>query len=76
MPGLELLIGKPINQFAEDGLPTIKDVLRFYAQFWGVRASESNKEKLVAEELINFYQRRNIPVLSEKTIKNRISYSV
>lgn len=76
MPGLELLIGKPINQFAEDGLPTIKDVLRFYAQFWGVRVSESNKEKLVAEALINFYQRRNIPVLNEKTIKNRISNKI
>lgn len=72
MSALVSLIGEPISKFPENHLPTVKDVLRFYAQYWGVRASDSQKQKLVADELMKLYQQKRIPVLSEKTIKNKI----
>lgn len=50
----------------------LEDVLCFYSQHWKSHGSESQKQKLVAQELIKVYDRNNIPVLSEKGIKNKI----
>lgn len=72
MSGLEYLIENPIGQFPENRLPTISDVLRFYAQFWRMHGSDSTKENIVAEELIKLYRGKNITVFNVKTIKNQI----
>lgn len=76
MSVFEYIIGEPIAQFPESRLPTLKHVLCFYAQYWGSRGSDSQKSKLVAQELIQLYRRENILVLSEKTIKDKISINV
>lgn len=76
MSGLEYIIGDTINEFPNNHLPTLKDVLCFYSQYWGAQGSDSLKEKLVARELIQVYQRQNIPTLNEKTIKDKIKKKV
>lgn len=76
MSGLEYLIGEPISHFLEDRLPTIQDVLCFYAQYWGVRKSDSSKENYVAEALVNFYKRKNILTFNVQSIKNKIKKTV
>lgn len=76
MSGLEYLIGDPIDAFPDNHLPTHGEVLCFYSQYWGVNASDSSKEKLVARELIQVYQERDIPVLNEKTVKDKIKKNV
>lgn len=76
MSSLEYLIGKPIVQFIENRLPTLKDVLCFYAQYWSSPGIDSSKAKVVARELIQFYQREGILVMSEKTIIDRISKKI
>lgn len=72
MSGLVYLIGEPITQFPGNRLPTVRHVLGFYAQYWGAPGSDSRKAKIVAQELIETYKREDIPVLSEKTIKDKI----
>lgn len=76
MSGLEYLIGETISCFPDNRLPTIKDVLCFYAQFWGMRESDSIKENFVADQLRKFYQQKNIPVADKKSIKHQISRNV
>lgn len=76
MSALVSLIGEPFSKFPETNLPTVKDVSRFYTQYWGVRASDSQKQKLVADELMKLYQQKGIPVFSEKTIKTKIGKNV
>lgn len=76
MSGLELIVTAPITKFSENRLPTLEDVLRFYAQFWRKRISDSMKEKLVAQELIKMYEQQSILVFNEKTIKNKINKNV
>lgn len=76
MSTLESLIGKPIRQFSEDRLPTVRDVLRFYAQYWGAQGSDSKKEKYVMDGLIQLYQQKGIFVLTEKAIKYKISKQI
>lgn len=73
MSGLEYIIGAPISRFPENRLPTIRDMLCFYSQYWGMHGSDSIKESRVAEELIKLYQRKNIVILDKKTIKNQIN---
>lgn len=69
-----LLGGKPINRFPNE--PTHRDVLLFYSRFWNTTGSDSSKERNVAQELIRVYGERNIQVLNELTIKNKIKRSV
>lgn len=76
MPGLEYLIGDPITEFPENGLPTLRNVLCYYSQYWGSKGSDSLKEKMVARELIQIYQRQNLPVLNEKTVKDKVKKNV
>lgn len=76
MSGLEFIVTTPMTKFYENRLPTLEDVLRFYAQFWGKRMSDSKKEKFVAQELIKLYEQQSILVFSEKTIKNKINKNV
>lgn len=77
---LAILGGNPINQFTFGRYPTVRDVLRFYMQFWKLRGSESRKEKLVATALIEFYnnspQRSTDRLINEQTIKNRLARHV
>lgn len=68
--------GAPIEQFNNNFLPTLQDVLRFYSNFWRVQCSDSTKEKLVTDALIRVYESNNIPVLSELTIKKKINKHV
>lgn len=77
MSGLEnLLGGTPIAQLPNNLLPTLRHVLLLYSNFWKKEGSDSLKEKIVAQELIRVYERLNIPVLSELTIKNKIKRSI
>lgn len=76
MSGLEYILGSPISRFSDDQLPTIKDVLRFYSSNWGKKVSDSTKEAYVAKELIKVYQEAGLPVLNEKSIKDRIKKHV
>lgn len=76
MSALEIFLGPSITEFASDRFPTLRDVLCFYSQHWNSHGSESQKQKLVAQELIKVYNRNNIPVLSEKGIKNKIKRNV
>lgn len=71
-----VLGGPPINQFNNNALPTLQDVLRFYSQYWGKEGSDSTKEKSVAQALLRFYQDANIPTISELTIKQKIKKSI
>lgn len=73
---LETLLGPPISEFSNDHLPTLRDVLQFYSQYWGSHGSESQRENLVAKGLIKVYNRSNIPVLSEKGVRNKIHRNV
>lgn len=73
MSGLEYILGDPINEFPEDRPPTLREVLCFYSQFWKIRGSDSMRGKLVAQEIIRVYQRENIQLLNEKSIKNKIN---
>lgn len=76
MSGLEYILGSPIDQFPDNQLPTVKDVLRFYSNNWGKRVSDSTKEAYVAKELIKVYQEAGLPVINEKSIKDRIKRHV
>lgn len=76
MSGLVYLIGEPITQFSGNRLPTVRNVLCFYGQYWGAPGSDSRKAKIVARGLIEIYEREDIPVLSEKTIKDKITVCV
>lgn len=76
MSGPEYILGSPIDRFPENQLPTIKDVLRFYSSNWGKKASDSTKEAIVAKELIKVYQEVGLPVINEKSIKDRIKRHV
>lgn len=67
-----ILGGGPINSFQCAGLPTLREVMRFYIQFWNMRGSESNRSKRVAIELLKFYNDRNIPTISERGIMNKV----
>lgn len=73
MTSFEILLGgSPIVNFASERLPTVRDVLRFYTQYWKMKGSESKREDLVARELICFYRNRNIVIMSQKGIMNKI----
>lgn len=76
MSGLVYLIGEPITQFSGNRLPTVRNVFCFYGQYWGAPGSDSRKAKIVARGLIEIYEREDIPVLSEKTIKDKITVCV
>lgn len=67
-----ILGGGPITDFRVEHFPTIRDVLRFYLQFWKMRGSESKREKKVAQALISFYNDRNTNTISLQGIKNKI----
>lgn len=67
-----ILGGGPIRQFSDDSLPTVRDVLRYYMQFWKLKGSESKREKIVARDLIDFYKHRNINIMSEPGIKYKV----
>lgn len=73
---LKYLLGDPIEQFDGDFPPTLRDVLRFYSKFWGKPGSDSYKEKIVAQALMQVYQQANIPILNELTIKKKIKRSI
>lgn len=64
MSGLGYFLGPPLIEFPDNRLPTLKDVLRFYANFWGQQANDSTKETLVAQEIIKVYRRRNMPIVN------------
>lgn len=78
MQGFEYLLGDAINEFPRNRLPTLGEVLRFYSQYWGMKGSESLREKLVADELLRVYKSENseLAMLSEKAIKNKINKNV
>lgn len=76
MSGLEYILGSPIDRFPDNQLPTIKDVLRFYSINWRKKVSDSKKEAYVAKELIKVYQEAGLPVINEKSIKDRIKKHV
>lgn len=68
----EFLGGGPINSFQCAGLPTLRDVMRFYIQFWYMRGSETKRSRPVANELLKFYNDRSIPAMSERGIMNKV----
>lgn len=68
--------GGPIEQFCDNALPTLQDVLRFYINFWGGEGSDSSKESVVAQALMRAYERAEIPTLCELTIKKKINKSI
>lgn len=68
----EFLGGDPINSFQGAGLPTLRDVMRFYTQFWNMRGSETNRSRRVTNELLKFYSGRSIPTISERGIMNKV----
>lgn len=76
MQGFEYLLGDAITEFPGNRLPTLREVLCFYSHFWGLKKSESLREKLVADELLRVYKRENVHLLSEKAIKNKINKNV
>lgn len=76
MSVLESLIGPPISEFSSEHFPTVRNVLQFYSQFWGSHGSESQREQIVAEKLIEVYDRSNIPIISDKGIRNKIGRDV
>lgn len=69
---INILGGGPIRQFSDDNYPTVRDVLRYYMQFWKLKGSESKREKSVARDLMAFYQNRNINTMSEPGIKYKV----
>lgn len=69
---INILGGGPITDFSVENFPNIRDVLRFYLQFWKIRGSESKREKIVAQALISFYNDRNTNTISLQGIKNKI----
>lgn len=76
---LAILGGNPINQFTFGQFPTVRDVLRFYIQFWKLKGSESRREKLVTTALIGFYDNLPLntnPLINEQSIKNRLGRHV
>lgn len=69
---INILGGGPIRQFSDDNIPTVRDVLRYYMQFWKLKGTESKREKIVARDLMAFYQHRNINIMSEPGIKYKV----
>lgn len=76
MSSIQNILGEPINRFSQSRYPTLQDVLCFYSQFWGKKGSVSSKEKLVEQELRKWYERENIHIINEKTVRNKISRNV
>lgn len=75
--GLEYILGDGfITDFPEHRLPTTRDVLRLYSQFWKVNQSDSVKEKAVALKLKQFYESRNLNVISTFGIISKIRREV
>lgn len=68
--------GGPINSFQCAGLPTLRDVMRFYIQFWNMRGSETNRSRRVANALLNFYNDRSLPTMTDRGIMNKIEKCV
>lgn len=75
--GLEYILdGGPIEEFNSLGLPTFRDVLRLYSQYWRVNVSDGVKESRVANVLKNFYNERRINTVHARTIASKIRKSV
>lgn len=77
MTGLEnILDGGSITEFIGDELPTVRNVLRFYSQFWRIRKSDSMKETLVSNALQEFYQSRGAQMVCIGNIRKKIRSEV
>lgn len=75
--GLEYILGGgAIAEFSQHSLPTKRDVLRLYYQFWKNNQSDSVKEKTVAMILKQFYESRNINTMSTFGIISKIKREI
>lgn len=75
--GLEYILGGgSISTFDEDAFPTIRDVLRFYSQFWREKKSANIKETRVAEALEQFYYSKGITTICQINIKRKIKKEI
>lgn len=53
-------------------MPSTRDVLRFYSQYWRINQTDSKKESLVANALEEFYKKRNVRTISKPIIRRKI----
>lgn len=75
--GLDYILGGgPIIEFSGHHLPTTRDVLRFYSQYWKINQSDSVKEKAVALKLQQFYESRNMNAMSTFGIISKVRREV
>lgn len=75
--GLEYILGGgALIEFPQHELPTTRDVLRFYSQFWRSKSSDSVREKTVALELKQIYESRNMNSMSTFGIMSKIKREV
>lgn len=75
--GLEYILGGgAIIDFPENRLPTTRDVLRLYSQYWKINLSDSVKEKAVASKLKQLYESQNLNAMSTFGIITKIKKKV